>query len=107
MFGGLLSAHVAWAASAAIVQVTADGTSTVRPSWSPDGSRIAFQSSQKGAYRVFTVAADGSDRRVISQGDVDDRHPVWSPDSTRLAVDSGTEIKREIWILDIATGQRT
>jgi Tol biopolymer transport system component len=107
MFGGLLSAQVAWAASAAIVQVTADGASTVRPSWSRDGSRIAFQSSRQGAYRVFTMAADGSDRKVVSQGDVDDRHPVWSPDGSQLAVDSGTEIKREVWILDITSGQRT
>ncbi len=105
--GGLLSAHVAWAASAAIVQVTAEGTSTVRPSWSPDGSRIAFQSSQNGAYRVLTMAADGSDRRAVSHGDVDDRHPSWSPDGTHLAIDSGTEIKREIWILDLASGART
>jgi Tol biopolymer transport system component len=44
---------------------------------------------------------------VVSQGDVDDRHPSWSPDGTKLAVDSGTEIKREVWILDIASGTRT
>src|SRR4029453_10420840 len=49
----------------------------------------------------------GSDRKVVSQGEVDDRHPSFSPDGTRLAGDAGTEIKREIWILDIASGART
>jgi Tol biopolymer transport system component len=53
------------------------------------------------------MAADGSDRRLISQGAVDDRHPAWSPDGKTLAVDSGTGLKREIVLLDIATGTRT
>jgi Tol biopolymer transport system component len=79
----------------------------VRPSWSPDGTRIAFQTSQNNAYRVYTMAADGSDRRLVSQGVVDDRHPAWSPDGTTLAVDSGTDLKREIVLLDIASGSRT
>jgi Tol biopolymer transport system component len=107
IMAGLGTAQVALASSAAIVQVTADGTSSVRPSWSPDGSRIAFQSSTKGTYGVYTMAADGSNRKILSQGDVDDRHPAWSPDGTKLVVDSGTEIKREIWVLDVATGART
>jgi len=103
---GLASAQVALASSG-IVQVTADGTSSVRPALSPDGQRIAFQSSTGGAYRVYTTGVDGSDRRLVSQGDVDDRHPAWTPDGQTLAVDSGTEIKREIWLLDIGSGTRT
>ena len=51
-----------------ILQVTADGTSSVRPSWSPDGTRIAFQTSQDNAYHVYTMAADGSDRQADQPG---------------------------------------
>ncbi|HEV7664261.1 MAG TPA: LpqB family beta-propeller domain-containing protein [Chloroflexota bacterium] len=103
--GGLASAQVALAAGP-ILQVTADGTSSVRPSWSPDGTHIAFQTSQDNTYKVFVMAADGSDRRMISQGTVDDRHPAWSPDGKQLAVDSGTELKREVAIIDLTTGAR-
>ena len=102
----ICAAQVAYA-SAAIVQVTADGTSSVRPAWSPDGQRVAFQSTQHDQYHVLTMAADGSNRDEISQGDVDDRHPAWSPDGGTLAVDSGSEIKREVWLLDIASHART
>ncbi len=106
MVGGLASAQVALAAGP-ILQVTADGTSSVRPSWSPDGTHIAFQTSQDNAYHVYTMAADGSDRRLVSQGAVDDRHPAWSPDGKMLAVDSGTDLKREIALIDLSTNART
>ncbi len=106
VLGGLVSAQVALAAGP-ILQVTADGTSSVRPAWSPDGTHIAFQTSQDNAYHVFTMAADGSDRRLVTQGQNDDRHAVWSPDGTMLAIDTGTELKREIALVDLASGTRT
>src|SRR5215471_5431948 len=78
IIGGLASAQVALAAGP-ILQVTQDGTSSVRPAWSPDGSKLAFQTSQDNTYRVFVMNADGSDRKQITQGPSDDRHPAWSP----------------------------
>ncbi len=106
MLGGLASVPVALAAGP-ILQVTADGSSSVRPAWSPDGTHIAFQTSQDNAYHIYTMAADGSDRRLVSQGTVDDRHPVWSPDGRRLGVDSGGELKREITLIELSTNART
>src|SRR5207249_4504494 len=79
----------------------------VRPAWSPDGSHIAFQTSESNAYHVYTMAADGSDRRLVTQSGNDDRHPAWSPDGRMLAVDTGTELKREIALIDLASGNRT
>ena len=53
------------------------------PAWSPDGTRIAFLD----GYRLRTMAADGSDPRVIAWGiEVVLVPPAWSPDGTRLAV---------------------
>jgi Tol biopolymer transport system component len=102
----LASAQVVLAAGP-ILQVTADGTSSVRPSWSPDGTHIAFQTSEGNAYHVYTMAADGSDRQLITKVGNDDRHPTWSPDGKLLAVDSGTELKREITLVDLGSGTRT
>jgi hypothetical protein len=39
------------------------------PSWSPDGTRIAFTSQRNGANQVFVMNADGSDQRLLLDGD--------------------------------------
>ncbi len=68
------------------------------PVWSPDGERIAFISSrtEDGGhdprnYRLYTMAADGSDVRLVAPGAGDPSFaagphpPRWSPDGRRMA----------------------
>lgn len=67
------------------------------PSWSPDGSKIAFRyaivdDNYSDSYNtnigIWIVDADGTDRRQVTQltpGSSWDREPQWSPDGTRLA----------------------
>jgi TolB protein len=60
-----------------------------RPSWSPDGTRIAFV----GASGITIVRPDGSDGIVLPEG----LHPSWSPDGKSLTftrVDAGSSIGR-------------
>ena len=63
------------------------------PSWSPDGSRIAFVSSGETPYRLhewndvhlYTMAASGTDVRRIANGPLVHHPPQWSPDGERIA----------------------
>ncbi len=63
------------------------------PSWSPDGTRIAYYSTNldpRGSMGIFIMKADGSNptRLVITnQGDfiVPQSAPVWSPDGSKIA----------------------
>lgn len=68
-------------------QLTATGTD-YSPSWSPDGSRIAFSRSEPGGSSdIYVMDADGSNVRRLTDGgaDVTNRDPVWSPDALRVA----------------------
>ncbi len=96
------------AAASPIRQLTDNASESLRPAWSPDGAKIAFQRSDNGdAFQIYVMDANGQNVRRVSAGNVDDRHPSWSPDGKTIAVDSGTSTQREIWLIDVASTRRT
>jgi Tol biopolymer transport system component len=104
---GLLSVNVTSAASP-IRQLTSTSSTNVRPVWSPDGKRIAYQSNRDGTYHIYVMDTDGGNTKQISSGsEIDDRHPAWSPDGSAIAVDSGDATHREIFIIDVSSQRRT
>jgi WD40 repeat protein len=71
--------------------------------WSPDGSRIAFFSTRSGRYQIWSVSADGSGLRQISEESLSS--PIWSPARDKLAV-VGSMAERAWSLLDLGTGKR-
>ena len=54
------------------------------PSWSPNGSRLAFSSNRSGTTRLWIMNSDGTDaHQVLPQAiPSSERQPVWAPDTS-------------------------
>src|SRR5262245_930402 len=58
----------------------------MQPRWSPDGKRIAFTSDRGGGDNVWTIAADGSDAKQVTNETFRLLNsPCWSPDGMWIA----------------------
>lgn len=77
------------------------------PTWSPDGSRIAYYAYRDGDYDLWTARPDGSDARQLTHGEFDDREPSWSPDGKSIAFASERGGGYDIWTIDVASGALT
>jgi TolB protein len=49
-----------------------------KTSWSPDSQKIAFTSRRNGNYDIYTIRADGSQLRQMTNGPADDFAPFWA-----------------------------
>lgn len=59
------------------------------PSWSPDGTRIAFESFRDGGSEMYVMNWDGTGvTRLTFNGPGEDRGSSWSPDGERIAFHS-------------------
>lgn len=80
------------------------GTDSFYPSWSPDGSKIAFWSIPDGSRQgVYMMNADGTGVHPLPLNDVSPSSvPVWSPDGTTVTFSGRVEDeKSDIYIMNI------
>src|SRR6266516_1234588 len=102
-----------------ILLMNADGSGVVNltdslayddwPAWSPDGSKIAFQSDRYANAQqpldIFVMnAADGSGVAQLTAVLYTDAQPAWSPDGTKIAFVSDRDGSDEIYVMNAADG---
>lgn len=73
----------------------------IDPTWSPDGSMIAFASSRNGSRQLFVMKADGSNIRQVTDLDNMGGRSAWSPDGTKLAFYRGEFGNRNVYIVNV------
>jgi Tol biopolymer transport system component/predicted Ser/Thr protein kinase len=81
------------AALAAVVKpLTSVNGWEVAPSWSPDGTMIAFSNNKDGSMDLFMMPVAGGDPVQLTKSPIDEVAPRWSPDFRYLAfaADQGT-----------------
>jgi Tol biopolymer transport system component len=91
-----------------ILQLTSAPETDVRPSLSPDGLTVAFQSTRGAGdrYHIWIMDANGKNQKQLTDGPLDERHPFWSPDGQTIAYDVKDAGAREIWVMKRDGGQK-
>ena len=70
------------------------------PSWSPDGSKIAFQSQRPfEGYDIYVITAEGKNLKQLTQ-EGNNRMPAYSPDGRKIAFASSREGDFNIYLMD-------
>lgn len=75
-------------ASNSFAQLTADGSDSTIPSWSPDGSRIIYVKAT-GVWEIFSMAADGTDIRQHTNTGGTSTDVSYSPDGSKIVFGRG------------------
>lgn len=71
------------------------------PTISPDGSKIAFQSTQTGASEIWVADADGSNAQQVTDfRNLMTGTPRWSPDGKLIAFDSRVGGESNLYVVD-------
>ncbi len=83
--------------------------------WSPDGARLAFLSGRDGNAEIYSMKADGSDVRRLTNSAIDnpattsineseDTSPAYSPDGTKIVFESARSGDYEVYTMNAADG---
>jgi Tol biopolymer transport system component len=85
-----------------LTRFTFEGTSNQDPTWTPEGSRLAFRSNREGGLaRLFWQMADGSGGlERLTVGEYQHNARAWSPDGQVLTYqENHPQTSRDIWML--------
>lgn len=112
--GNLAALHLGGADSRDVWVLDLDRPGSIRqltfqgggfPTWSADGSRIAFMSRRGGSGDIYTVATDGSGSPERLLGGPRTQIPVsWSPQGMLAFYEIGDITQRDIWVVDVDAG---
>ena len=77
------------------------------PAWSPDGSRIAFQSNRDGDDDIFVINVNGTELKQLTDDPEKDALPAWTPDGARIGFTSDRTGDFEIYTVTLVGGAPT
>ena len=80
-------------------RVTNNAADSELPYWSPDSSKLVFQSDREGNWEIYTISVDGELAQLTDDA-ADDLSPDWSPDGNRMAFSSNRNGKQHIYVMN-------
>jgi TolB protein len=62
-----------------VTRLTSDPHDDSGPTWSPDGSKIAFDSERNGKSEIYVMNPDGTGVIRLTTNAAEDFSPAWTP----------------------------
>jgi CxxC motif-containing protein (DUF1111 family) len=89
-------------------QLTSFTNGALHPTWSPDGTKIAFAGSNgSGGFQIWSMNTDGTGQTNLTNDGVGGNdYPAWSPDSSKIAFQRLNSAMTDVWTMNSnGTGQ--
>jgi TolB protein len=88
-----------------ITRLTESQTINVSPSFSPDGSQIAFCSGRSGSPQIYVMSTGGGQARRVSFKGSYNTQPVWSPKGDKIAYTGRVDGRFQIFVVGADGGE--
>ena len=86
-------------------ELIASASQNTDPSFSPDGTRIAFSSNRSGVSQVWASGGDGANPVLVTSYDEGQSgSPRWSPDGAQLAFDRNSKAGLAVYVVSAGGG---
>jgi Tol biopolymer transport system component len=76
------------------------------PTWSPDGSKIAFSGNTEGVFDIFVLDVETLEIQNVTNDPIFDGAPSYSPDGSTVVFSSVIDEHAQIFAVNIDTGER-
>ena len=107
--------HLVFEGPGGIYRTDTDGRNTKRltsypglnewPTFSPDGTKVAYAAGTEEEKHLWVVNADGSGARQLSKGiQYGDAYPAWSPDGKTILFTASADDKTGIYEINVKDG---
>ena len=82
-------------------------TGDSRPRYSPDASKIVFQSIRDGQAEIYVMNSDGSGQTRLTNNPAFDTAPAWSPDGTKILFTSLRDGPASLYVMNADGSNQT
>ncbi len=89
------------------IQITSDNMNSTNPTWSPDGRKLAFSSSDGRNSDIWEYNFDTRNIDRLTENGGLDWYPAWSPDGEKIAFASLRDGNWEIYVMDADGSDQT
>lgn len=76
-------------------------TGSTAPAWSPDGTKIAYSSTNDGFRQIWIYDLQSAEEVQLTSGNLDKENPTWAPDSLHLIYNAGSGEDDDLYLIDL------